>query len=566
MSFLSFPDILLQNKLLTKDQYHEIEEIQEKSDLPIEKILQRRKLIDEMSYLQLISKTLSYPLIKKIDLIPNPIFDRISLDMIEKYKIIPFDFRDKTLSIAMCSHRNMHLIDDLMHQFAEEDLRIQCYLATEEEIMRVLHINFDKSIHAAKELMSNIEKDEYTELETLDEDTLDLGNEAPVIKMVNAIITRAMQERATDIHIEPSEKDLNIRYRIDGVLHERMKPPKTAHLSIVSRIKIMANLNIAENRMPQDGRIKIRLSGQDVDIRVSVFPTHTGERIVLRLLSKTGKSFLLKNLELEENIFHPLKKMIHEANGIILVTGPTGSGKSTTLYAILSELNDGSKNILTAEDPVEYQINGIGQMQIHDKIGLTFAHSLRSMLRQDPDVIMVGEIRDQETARIAIQASLTGHLVLSTLHTNDATSSITRLVDMGIEPYLITSTVRGVLAQRLLRKICPHCKKPHAPTKAEMAEFHLSKPQESKTPQLEFMRGEGCEKCVFTGYFGLIGIYSLLTITPTIEQGILQHMTADQLLNQARQDPSNSMQTLAEYGYEKVAQGITTIEEVMRVT
>ena len=474
----SLSEVLLSSEKISAKQYAEAKTLEQRSEykIPIEKILQRKRFLTEKEYLEIVSEQLSYPYLEKISLTFHPIFEKISLDLIEKHRVIPFQFdeRGRILSVAMCSHRNLQLLDDLRYLFETEQVSLQCFFTHEDQILKILHSDFDKGKHAAKELMESIDKEDYNELEALAEDTIDLGNEAPVIRMVNAILTQAVQERATDIHIEPGEKELLIRYRIDGVLHQRMKPPKAAHLSIVSRIKIMSNLNIAENRLPQDGRIKLRLSGQEVDIRVSVFPTHIGERIVLRLLNKSGQVFRLDTLELQEEIAEQLRAMINETNGIVLVTGPTGSGKSTSLYAALSELNNGSKNILTAEDPVEYQIAGIGQMQIHEKIGLTFAQSLRAMLRQDPDVrsdVLVGEIRDEETARISIQAaltgSLTGHLVLSTLHTNDAPSSITRLVDMGIEPYLITSTVRGVLAQRLLRKICTHCRQAYEPSEAE---------------------------------------------------------------------------------------------------
>ena len=332
------------------------------------------------------------------------------------------------------------------------------------------------------------------------------------------------------------------------------------HAGVVSRIKIMANMNIAENRLPQDGRIKIKLSGKEVDIRVSTIPTRYGERVVMRLLNKTDVRFSLETLGFYQDVESNIRRVIAEPNGIILVTGPTGSGKSTTLYAVLSELNQSERNIMTAEDPVEYEISGVSQTQVQDKIGLTFAHCLRTMLRQDPDIIMVGEIRDQDTARIAIQAALTGHLVLSTLHTNDAPSAVTRLIDMGIEPYLITSTVRAVIAQRLVRVICPHCKSTYKPPAGELKDLGIT-PNQLKKGVL--YKGEGCDQCVGTGYQGRNGLYEFMEVDTQVQRAILQGKDSEQIREVA---DGQGMITLLEYGRRKVIDGLTTPEEVLRVS
>ena len=438
--------------------------------------------------------------------------------------------------------------------------RVNFVMSSDTEIMRIIHANFQQASATAEEVMEGLDGDEYADLDSLSEDTMDLANEAPIIRMVNAILSQGVQERASDIHIEPYEKTLEIRYRIDGILHPRLSPPRMIHAGVVSRIKIMANMNIAENRLPQDGRIKIKLSGKEVDIRVSTIPTRYGERVVMRLLNKTDVKFSLQTLGFYKDVETNIRNVISEPNGIILVTGPTGSGKSTTLYAVLSELNQTERNIMTAEDPVEYEIAGVSQTQVQEKIGLSFAHCLRTMLRQDPDIIMVGEIRDQDTARIAIQAALTGHLVLSTLHTNDAPSAVTRLIDMGIEPYLITSTVRAVIAQRLVRVICPHCKTTYKPPAGELKDLGITASQLKKGV---LYKGAGCDQCVGTGYQGRNGLYEFMEVDNLVQRAILQGKDSEQIREVA---DSQGMITLLEYGRRKVIDGLTTPEEVLRVS
>jgi general secretion pathway protein E len=391
-------------------------------------------------------------------------------------------------------------------------------------------------------------------------DLLDSSDEAPIIRFVNSLITQGFKERASDIHIEPFEQELIVRYRIDGILYEVNKPPLKAHAGIVSRIKILAQLDIAEKRLPQDGRFRVRMGGRDMDIRVSTLPTAFGERVVLRLLDKAASILSLEEIGLESTLLKPFEEMINKNHGIFLVTGPTGSGKTTTLYAALTRLNNRDKNIITVEDPIEYQLPGVGQIQVNPKIDMTFANGLRSILRQDPDIIMVGEIRDRETAEIAVQSALTGHMVFSTLHTNDAAGALTRLVEMGIEPFLAASSIVGIFAQRLIRSICPHCKEPHQPPEELLLEISSENPLQAGTT---FYRGAGCDKCMQIGYWGRTGIYELLKVNDTVRELLLQDKDAASIKKAAVEDGMRSLRTA---GLAKALQGVTTLEEVMRVT
>jgi general secretion pathway protein E len=391
-------------------------------------------------------------------------------------------------------------------------------------------------------------------------DILGLTEEAPIIRLLNAILQQAVKERASDIHIEPYERELDVRMRVDGILHRVLAPPKIIQDALISRVKIMADLDIAEKRLPQDGRIRLLIGGRDIDIRVSIIPTTHGERAVMRLLDRKQGLIGFEEVGLDRKDGSRIEELLKRTNGIILVTGPTGSGKTTTLYAALNRVHTEEKNIITVEDPVEYQLKGVGQIQVNPKIGLTFASGLRSILRQDPDVIMVGEIRDVETAEIAIQASLTGHLVLSTLHTNDAPSAIVRLIDMGVEPFLVASSLMGVLAQRLVRVICPFCKESYEPSEIERSYF--GSPFTSAPPLLLY-RGKGCDRCIGKGYLGRTGIFELLTVDETIRHLITGRSDSQTIKNAAS---SSGMQTLRTDGFRKAAEGTTTLEEVLRVT
>jgi general secretion pathway protein E len=502
------------------------------------------------------------PLLKEI---PEPelnaeTLERIPRSYLKRFVLFPFFEDDTGIRVAISDPANMSPLDDLGKLLQKN---VDPYLASEEQITRSINLFFGSATDTAESVIDDLSGQEYESIaEELDEvqDLLDAETEAPIIKLINVMFYQAVESRASDIHIEPYEKDMLVRYRIDGVLYERHQPPKRFQSALVSRIKIMANLNIAEKRLPQDGRIKIKMAHKEVDVRVSIIPTAFGERVVLRLLDKNATIFDLEDLGLTEQNYKLLSRLIRKSHGIVLVTGPTGSGKSTTLYGSLNKINSPDKNILTIEDPIEYQIKGIGQIQANPKIDLTFARGLRSILRQDPDVIMIGEIRDLETAEIAIQASLTGHLVFSTLHTNDSAGAVTRLIDMGIEPFLVCSSVIGILAQRLVRVICPHCKVAYRPSNAELEELGLN-PTVVKSPV--FHHGKGCEQCFQTGYHGRTGIYELLLTTDKTNKLILRSSDSNMIKEAAVKD---GMRTLREDGAYKVLKGITTIEEVLRVT
>ena len=554
--------MFVEEGILSNEQIIETLKTQKIKPQKFSQILIQKGFLEEQQYTNIVSKELGYKYLDKLNFTYDPCFAQIPIDYIHKTRIVPISRKKDKVTIAVKNPEDIRLMDDF--KMFLKPLKVDFVISSEVEIMRVIHGSFDRAMAIAKEVMGGLNKNEYAEFENLSEDTLDMANEAPIIRMVNVILTQAVQERASDIHVEVSEKSLDVRYRIDGILHLRLQPPRVTHAGLISRIKIMANLNIAENRLPQDGRIKIKLGGKEIDVRVSTIPTQYGERVVMRLLNKTDVSYSLATLGIYKKMYDRIYKLIQEPNGIILVTGPTGSGKSTTIYAILSELNDGVKNILTAEDPIEYEISGIGQMQMQEKIGLTFAQALRAMLRQDPDVIMVGEVRDEETARISIQSSLTGHLVFSTLHTNDAPSAVTRMLDMGIEPYLITSSLRAVIAQRLVRTICKKCKYTYKPKKEELKELGLT--GKNSNSKVKLFRGKGCETCVGTGYHGRTGIYSLMEITPAVQDAILKSEDAESISKKAIKDPKFPMNSLLDYGRQKILDGITTVEEVMRVT
>ncbi|MEI7014419.1 type II secretion system ATPase GspE [Leptospira licerasiae] len=552
-------DILVEDGVISAKDLEDSLKLQKKNHLPLGHILQKKGIAGEVDVLKAMARLYKMEFREKLEFKGmEEVYDRIPLKLIQKSKIVPFELHKKNVKIAVSDPTDLHPMDDV--RSALKEFKIEFILAPEPEVMRLIHSQFDNTSAAAKDMLNEMEGS-FSELaEGFDNETIDLSDDAPIIKMVNVILSQAVNERASDIHVEPYEKSLVVRYRIDGILHNVLTPPKSYHAGITSRIKIMSNLNIAENRLPQDGRIKLRLAGKDVDIRVSTIPCQFGERIVMRLLNKTDQKYSLETMGFYPDLIKTLRTLIYEPHGIILVTGPTGSGKSTTLYSALTELNTEERNIITCEDPVEYQIDGVSQMQMQEKIGLTFATGLRAILRQDPDVIMVGEIRDEETARIAIQASLTGHLVFSTLHTNDAASAATRLVDMGIEPYLITSTVLGFMAQRLVRTICKECKISYKPTPQELESIGISK-KDLKGGVL--YKGKGCSHCMNTGFKGRTGVYELLIINTPIKNAILAGSDTNKINDIALE---NGFATMRDYGIRKVLDGVTTPDEVLRVT
>lgn len=487
------------------------------------------------------------------------LLDLIPIGFAKDYRIYPLSRQNGRLQVAVADPLDSRPLNDLSTLTGED---IEPCVATPEEILRAINRGYEKQAGDSSVVIEEIEEktagDLVRDLEPTD--LIDASDEAPIIRFVNSLITQGYKERASDIHIEPFERDLVVRYRIDGILYEVLQPPLKAHSGIVSRIKIMAQLNIAEKRLPQDGRFRVRVAGRDIDIRVSTLPTSFGERVVLRLLDKASSILSLEQIGLGSSLRHQFEGMINKNHGIFLVTGPTGSGKTTTLYAALTRLNNREKNIITVEDPVEYQLPGVGQIQVNPKIDLTFANGLRSILRQDPDIIMVGEIRDRETAEIAVQSALTGHMVFSTLHTNNAAGALTRLVEMGIEPFLAASSIVGILAQRLVRKICPHCKETTTPPVELLDQLG----DECPLPAIpQFYKGRGCSRCMNIGYWGRSGIYELLHIDETVRELLLQDKDAATIKQAAIK---RGMQSLRSAGVAQALEGVTTLEEILRVT
>ncbi len=490
------------------------------------------------------------------------IVSKIPINFLKKYNLMPVSKRDNVLTIAVSDPLNLYPVDDIR---LLTGLEVEVAVCGEEEIIKAINRFHHLEAESPADVIEGLTEEGLEEAfaikeEELLDDLLDVAHKAPIIKLVNLILFQAVRDRASDIHIEPFEKTLRIRYRIDGILYDTLSPPKKFHQAIVSRVKVMSHLNIAERRLPQDGRTSIKIGDKEFDIRVSIVPTAFGERVVLRLLDKSSILLGLEELGLSKERLDKFNAAIRHSHGIILVTGPTGSGKTTTLYAALSTINSSDKNIITVEDPVEYQLPGIGQIQVQPKIGLTFANGLRSILRQDPNIMMVGEIRDTETAEIAIHASLTGHLVFSTLHTNDSSGSITRLLDMGIEPYLASSSLIAIMAQRLVRTTCTGCKEPYKPEEEALKEIGID-PTNIKVKDL--YRGNGCPLCLKTGYRNRTGIYEMLVIDQDIRNLILNRADSNTIKKKAQE---KGMITLREDGAKKVLEGITTIEEVLRVT
>jgi general secretion pathway protein E len=486
------------------------------------------------------------------------LMETLSVRFIRENKVVPLEFTENTLKIVMADPENSAVIEALKIACSHD---LEIYYSENKAIDDYIEKFYAQEIQDINKLIENIEDNSLQFIREEEEDVghlQDLASEAPIIRLVNIIITRAVESRASDIHIEPFADELKVRYRIDGVLHDIELIPKKLQAAIFSRIKIMAKLNIAERRLPQDGRIKLKVGTSEVDIRVSSIPVLYGESLVMRLLHQEGILIDMEKLGFPTDTLQIFNNIIKKPNGIILVTGPTGSGKTTTLYGALDKINSPDKKIITVEDPIEYHLKGINQIQVKPQIGLDFPNILRHIVRQDPDIIMIGEIRDLETAEIAIQSALTGHLVFSTLHTNDAPTAITRLLDLGVQNYLLAATIRGILAQRLVRVICPECSEIDD-TITDDERINISSGQE----QVTLYKGRGCEKCANTGFYGRSGIYELLEIDNSIHQLIIKNADAHQIRQTAKQ---NKMRTLLEDGLLKVKNGQTTINEVFRVT
>ncbi len=486
---------------------------------------------------------------------------QIPIQFLKKYKMVPLA-NDKETLIAINDPLAFQPLDDLRLALGWNG--VQTVIAPYAAILSAINFTYDMARDSAEQVIEGMHGEEDSDLimSEIEEtgDLLDETSDAPIIRLVNLMLSQAVKARASDIHIEPYQNSVKIRYRVDGILYDKLTPPKHIQSTLVSRVKIMAKLNIAEKRLPQDGRIEIRIADKNVDIRVSTIPTAFGERVVLRLLDKSSALLRLSDLGMPEAELRIFDRLIRSPHGIILVTGPTGSGKTTTLYGALSKINSPQINIITVEDPIEYQIDGIAQIQVNPKIDLTFAKGLRSIVRQDPDVILVGEIRDLETAEIAIQSALTGHLVFSTLHTNDSASAMTRLNDMGIERFLITSSVIAILAQRLVRVVCKHCKEAYTPDVESLQSIDIT-PEQLQGGQI--YRGRGCPECLNTGYKGRTGIFEFMILDDAVKNVILKTTDANAIKRRAVE---NGMTTVRQDGAQKVIDGITTIEEVFRVT
>ncbi|HLG20181.1 MAG TPA: type II secretion system ATPase GspE [Bdellovibrionota bacterium] len=555
-------EILLTTTKLTREQLDEAlaAERDAANTEMIGDILVRKKLITEDDLLNALSLQLGIPVDRQLTVeeVAQELIAKVPINFAKKHGIVPLKKHRNTAYVAVSNPLDLSPIDDLRILL---QMDVKPILAKKSQVLDVINRIYDRQTKAHEDLMEDLEEQGFDSMALPEtQDLLDSEDEAPIIRLVNTLLFRAVKDRASDIHIEPYEKELSVRFRIDGVLYEIMKPPKRAQASISSRVKIMAQLDIAEKRVPQDGRIKIKIAGRDVDIRVSTLPTSFGESIVMRLLDTSHVILSLEDLGFSQEQLQRVQQVISQPHGIFLVTGPTGSGKTTTLYACLSRVNSSEVKIITVEDPVEIQLTGIAQIQVHDKVGLSFAEGLRSILRQDPDIIMVGEIRDLETADIAIRASLTGHLVFSTLHTNDAIGSVTRLINMGVPPYLVSSSLTAVMAQRLVRVVCKECREAYSPSPQELKDLNIN-PEVARKATI--FRARGCPNCFNTGYRGRSGIYEILVVDDQFKNLIVGGADDTTLKKNAN---ARGMKTLRADGAQKVLQGVTTIEEVLGAT
>jgi type IV pilus assembly protein PilB len=554
--------ILVNAKLITEEQLEKALQIQKREGGRLGSILVKSGFVEEERLLKTLSQKYGIPAIdlSKIE-IDSGVIKLVPVEVIKKYSVVPVKRSGTILSLAMIDPGDVHALDDIKFMTGYDVVPL---VASEAAILGAINQFYGASDQGLAEVLEGIEGD--PDVATLQEEEEDLSKaqegveDAPVVKLVNVILSEAIKKGASDIHVEPYETSFRVRYRMDGSLYEVMSPPKKLQAPLISRLKIMSSLDIAERRLPQDGRIKLRVEDKQVDLRVSTLPCLFGEKIVMRVLDKSNLTLDLTKLGFEEKAMNDFMTAISSPYGMVLVTGPTGSGKTTTLYSALSHINTIDVNIMTAEDPVEYNLMGINQVQMKDDIGLNFAAALRSFLRQDPDIVMVGEIRDFETAEIAVKAALTGHLVLSTLHTNDAPSTVNRLLNMGIEPFLVASSVILILAQRLVRRICKNCKEiekvdPHA-----LEEIGFSKQEASS---ITCYKGKGCHNCSDTGYKGRLALYEVMPVTEELRELVLQGASSDEI---KKKSIAQKMKTLRMSGLTKIKDGITTVEEVVEST
>ncbi len=555
-------EILENVGLISREQAVAARQIAAQDDEPVMDVLARDGGVSKLDMLKALAGQFGMETITLTGLdIPREVLDMVPGDVAQRYKVVPVFKHESVLTVALGDPLDVDTLDGLRYVLK---CNVEGVVAPPEEIEKAIANYYGRATGAVEGMLQEITEGTLALPEDVKKQLVGDENvtesDAPIIKLVSLIIMEAFRSRASDIHLEPMPKKFRVRYRIDGVLHEVDSPPKRLQSAIISRVKIMANMSIAEKRVPQDGRIQINVMGRDLDLRVSSIPTNHGESIVMRILDKAGIALGLPQLGFFSDDQQIFERLITLSDGIILVTGPTGSGKTTTLYACLNTINKPDRKIITVEDPVEYQMSGINQVQVRSDIGMTFSAALRAILRQAPNIIMIGEIRDLETAEIAVNASLTGHLVFSTLHTNDAPSAVTRMIDIGVKPFLVASSTRAIMAQRLVRKICEKCKEPY---EAREAELRLLGPAAKQLASAQLFHGKGCADCQFTGYRGRLGIYEIFQIDDQVRNLIFEQVSSTELRIKARE---LGMRTLREDGLRKVVAGITTLEEILRVT
>lgn len=550
--------ILLKKGKITKEELDEALAYAEENGCRIGEALVKLNYTDAETIAKAIAKQSSLPYVNLSNVeLPPSLLKSIPKEAMQEHFILPVKKKDRTLIIASAEPMDFITLDTLRFQFGMDN--VECAIASRESIVSIISANFGLA-DKIDDLIDEYDGDDLAFREDIDDVDADGDDDAPVIRLVNLIIAEALKKRASDIHVEPMEKELVVRYRIDGICTKQESPPKKLQGPIIARMKIMADMDMTERRRPQDGRIKMKLEGREVDFRVNSLPAYHGESVVLRILDKEKALVDLESLGMHESDFNQFQRLIKRPNGIFLVTGPTGSGKTTTLYATLKKLNTPDVKIITAENPVEYNIAGINQAEVKHQIEMTFARILKSMLRQAPNIILVGEIRDLETAETAIQAALTGHLVFSTLHTNDAPSAISRLIDMKVKPFLVASAIIAVLAQRLVRILCPKCKTPYDPTERELRSVGIS---QDEILGSQLYQGNGCEDCSFQGYRGRRGVYELMVIDPEMRDMIFEGSNTEQIRNHAIQQ---GMSTVQKDTLRKVVAGLTSLDEVLRLT
>ena len=547
-------DILVKDEIITNDQLYKALSLQKGTGQKLGAILIAQGWLTEEQLFRVLEEQYDIPYIDINNVYIDPKVPKLISEILaRKHMVLPLRMDKNILTLAMVDPLDIIAKDDIR---ITTGLEIEAVISAQQDIARAINRYYDSS-ERAERAVEEFKSQSGVDDSSSDEEDADVTN-APMVRLVNTIIAQAVRSKASDIHIEPMEKNVRIRYRVDGELREVMSPTKSTHSAIVTRIKIMGKLNISEKRVPQDGRVETNIEGYPIDMRISILPTVYGEKIVIRLLDRTGVMIRKEELGFSPWNLAQLEKIMRVPEGIILVTGPTGSGKTTTLYTVLKELNTENKNIITVEDPVEYRLEGINQVQTNNKAGLTFANGLRSILRQDPDIVMVGEIRDAETAEIAVRAAITGHVVLSTIHTNDTASTISRLIDMGIESYLISSSVVGIIAQRLVKKLCVKCKESHIATLEELEMMRLPLHEE-----IEIYKGKGCNSCNHTGFSGRTAIHEIMVVDREIRNMIVKDAGVDAIKSRARE---KGMTTLNESARDLVVKGITSLDEMMRMT